>query len=181
VADRSDLMLMGYGSDDEPMGDYGFAGFPTPTGTYQPVGGFFGSAIKVLGGIGKSIFRKVAGGGSSAVSKAAKMARQAAANPKVRAIGAAAGTAAVYEGVGSVLRPTVMASQGGGLLPMPGGGMGGGRAVGTPSIVYDDAGRAWRRAGVPVLWSGDLGAVKRVNKAASRARRSAGSRRAVQR
>jgi hypothetical protein len=181
VADRSDLMLMGYGSDDDgPSGDFGFAGFPTPTGSFQPVGGFFGSAIKAIGGLGKSLFKKVAGGGSSAVSKAAKAARAAAANPKVRAIAGAAGTAAVYEGVSSVVaRPQVMPGQ---LLPTPGAmSYGGGRAVGTPSIVYDDMGRAWRRAGVPVLWSGDLQAVKRVSKAASRAHRRSGSRRSVRR
>jgi len=180
VADRTDLALMGYYDDGEPSGDFGFAGFPTPTGTYQPVGGFFGSALKAIGSVGKSIFKKVAGGGSSAVSRAAKAARAAAANPTVRAVAGAAGTAAVFEGTSRALGPAT-AKQ---LLPMPGGGapqMMAGRAVGTPSIIYDDFGRAWRRAGVPVLWSGDLGAVKRVNKAASRARRSAGSRRAVQR
>jgi hypothetical protein len=175
MAERSALALLGYDDDDmSAMGDMGFAGFPTPTGGFQPVGGFFGTALKGIASLGKGLIKKIAGGGSSAVSKAAKAAKRAALSPTGRAVIAA--------GAGSAIGSAVVPSGGGGLLPMPGGApqmMA--SAMRAPSIIYDANGNAWRRAGRPVLWSGDLTAVRRVNKAAGRARRAAGTRRSVRR
>jgi hypothetical protein len=173
MAELNDLRVLGY----QASGDSGFGAFgDQPPGGFQrvgyaPQGGLLSSVFK----FGKGLIGKIAGGGSSKLSKAAKeakrLAKQAAQSPAVRAgVGAAVGTAAGVALPGAVSGPQQVQ-----VMPAAGG------APRAPSIIYDPLGRAWRRAGVPVLWSGDLRAVRRVNKAASRARRAAGSRRSVQR
>jgi len=182
VAERGDLIDFIDDDDFLEGGDSGFGVFASPTGSFMPIGsgGLFGSVFKFAKSAGSKLLGALKKGGSSKVAKAA---RKIAANPTVRAVGTAAGGAAVGEVLTRASIP--VPRTGGGLLPMPGGGAmmrsGGGGGSRGPSIIVDSTGVAWRRAGRPVLWSGDLTAVRRVNKAASRARRASGSRRSLRR
>lgn len=183
MAELSDVRMHKYLRDeltDEDFaneGDSGFGGWGNAA-AFNPVGqgGIFGSVLK----IGKGLFgkaKKLISGGSSKVATAAKAAKKAAASPTGQRVIAAGGAALGAGGAVTTLLPSPRGQNSGGSM-MAGGGGGGARG---PSIIVDGAGVAWRRAGRPVLWSGDLTAVKRVNKAASRARRASGSRRSVQR
>jgi len=177
VAERGDLIDVLDDGDFLEGGDSGFGVFGSPTGAFMPVGsgGLFGSIFSVAKSVGGKLLGALKKGGSSKVARAA---RKVAQNPVVRAAGGAALTAGTVAAVGG-------GGGGGQLLPMPGGGAmmmsGGGGGSRGPSIIVDSTGVAWRRAGRPGLWSGDLGAVRRVNKAAARARRASGSRRALRR
>jgi hypothetical protein len=184
MAELSDVRLQRYLDDDldddfdfSALGDNGFGGFQYSR-AFNPVGqgGLFGSVLK----LGKGLLGKARGilkGGSSKASRAAKALQKAAATPTGRKVVSAG-------------KQVITAAAGGGavaLLPTPGAQVvnipassSGGGARGS-SIMVDGNGVAWRRAGRPVLWSGDLAAVKRVHKAAARARRASGPRRSVRR
>lgn len=185
MAELTDLRGLGY----QASGDSGFGAFgDQPPGGfmrvgYAPQGGLLGSVFGKVLKVGKGLVGKLIGGGSSKVAKAAKAAKKAALaaakSPVVQAATIAGGTELAVQSMLPGASAPVM--QGGAVpIQLPDGTMTMAR-MRTPSIIYDATGRAWRRAGRPVLWSGDLSAVRRVNKAASRARRASGSRRSVRR
>lgn len=179
MAELTDLRALGFSG----RGDSGFGAFgdQAPGGFqrvgFVPQGGLFGTIAKIGGGL----IKKLVGGGStklSAAAKAAKRAAKAAAqSPAVRAGAAAAAGTVVGANVplpGSSVAVQAAQAQFAGGAPVA-------MVPRAPSIIVDSMGRAWRRAGTPVLWSGDLTAVRRVNKAAARARRASGPRRSVRR
>jgi hypothetical protein len=184
MAELSDVRLQRFLDNEDldefdfsTLGDNGFGGFQYSR-AFSPVGqgGLFGSVLK----FGKGLLGKAKGilkGSGSKASRAAKALQKAAATPtgqKVVSAGKQVVTAAAGGGAVALL-PTPGGSAQVVNIPAPSGGTRG------ASIMVDANGVAWRRAGRPVLWSGDLAAVKRVNKAAARARRASGPRRSVRR